>query len=49
MRRVILRLHECAQRDTMHLLGNMLGLYFFGREVRRALQPRPCPDPNLYP
>ena len=27
---------ECAQRDTMHLLGNMLGLYFFGREVGHA-------------
>ena len=36
MTSVLMWLHGCAQRDTMHLLGNMLGLYFFGREVGRA-------------
>lgn len=25
-----------SQRDPMHLLGNMVGLYFFGGEVGRA-------------
>ena len=25
-----------VQQDTMHLLGNMVGLFFFGREVGRA-------------